>query len=193
MFTNLIFKQKCNKNSILPKNILSKGFKYTQMHYYAGARHNTPSGIKVCIFGGNSSLGPKIAGLLMSNGSPTVMVHRNNLDTICPIGDDAVYRKSNPFGSYMPFGLKFDTINEDLYEMRIFGDLGMKYFQYTPDLTNEYDIEEAIKDCDVVINLIGNKKVIKNDADYEVPNVIIPRLIAQKCAEKKFNNVKRYV
>ena len=74
--------------------------------------------------------------------------------------------------------------------MRSWSDIGMRYFQLTNDLTNEYDIETAIKDCDVVINLIGNKPVIRHDENYEEPNIWIPREIAKVCA-KKNNNVKR--
>jgi len=74
--------------------------------------------------------------------------------------------------------------------MHMWSDLGMRHFQLTNDLTNEWDIETAIKDCDVVINLIGNKNVVKHDENYEEPNIWIPRAIAKVCA-KKDNNVKR--
>lgn len=69
--------------------------------------------------------------------------------------------------------------------------MGNRYFNFAADLTNEFDIENSIKDCDVVINLIGNKKVIRDDEDYEEANIWIPREIAKMCAKKKFNNVKR--
>ena len=68
--------------------------------------------------------------------------------------------------------------------------MGSRHFQYVADLTNPYDIELAVKDCDVVINLIGNKKVIRNDEDYEEANIWIPREIAKICAKKE-NKVKR--
>jgi hypothetical protein len=67
----------------------------------------------------------------------------------------------------------------------------MRYYQQVIDLTNPYDIELAIKDCDVVINLVGNKNVVRRDEDYEESNIIIPREIAKVCAQKKFNKVKR--
>lgn len=69
----------------------------------------------------------------------------------------------------------------------------MRYYQLVSDLTNEWDIEMAIKDCDIVINLIGNKKVIKDDEDYEEANVWIPREIAKVCAKMKNKNVKRFI
>lgn len=77
--------------------------------------------------------------------------------------------------------------------MRIWSELGMRYFQLVHDLTNPYDVEVAIKDCDIVINLIGQKPVNRKDEYYEEPNIIIAREIAKICAKKKDNNVKRYI
>ena len=75
--------------------------------------------------------------------------------------------------------------------MRIWSELGMRYFQLVHDLTNPYDVEVAIKDCDIVINLIGQKPVNRKDEYYEEPNIVIAREIAKICAKKKDNNVKR--
>ena len=55
-------------------------------------------------------------------------------------------------------------------QTRIWSELGMRYYQYCVDLTNEFDIENGIKDCDVVINLIGQKPVVRYDYDYEDEN-----------------------
>lgn len=74
--------------------------------------------------------------------------------------------------------------------MRSWTEIGMRYFQLTNDLTNEYDIETAIKDADVVINLIGNKPVIRHDENYEEPNIWIPREIAKFIGKGK-SKVKR--
>jgi hypothetical protein len=49
----------------------------------------------------------------------------------------------------------------------------------------------GIKDCDVVINTIGEKKINLYDEHFEEPNIIIPRVISKMCAKKKYNNVKR--
>jgi nucleoside-diphosphate-sugar epimerase len=70
----------------------------------------------------------------------------------------------------------------------------MKYYQLTMDLTNEWDVENCIKDCDVVINLIGEKPVVKHDYNFEEPNVLIPRTIAKVCARmEKESKVKRLI
>jgi nucleoside-diphosphate-sugar epimerase len=70
----------------------------------------------------------------------------------------------------------------------------MRYYQYAVDLTNEFDIENGIKDCDVVINLIGQKPVVRYDDDYEEPNIQIPREIAKVCAKKmKDGKLKRFI
>ena len=60
-------------------------------------------------------------------------------------------------------------------------------------MTNEYDVENAIKDCDIVINLVGQKPLVKHDINYEEPNIEIPRTIAKVCARKmKESKVKRF-
>jgi hypothetical protein len=67
----------------------------------------------------------------------------------------------------------------------------MRYYQQVSDLTNPFDIEQAIKDCDIVINMVGSKKVIRHDEDYEEANIIIPREIAKMCSKMQYNKVKR--
>ncbi len=75
--------------------------------------------------------------------------------------------------------------------MRCWTDIGTRYFQLTNDLTNEFDIETAIKDCDVVVNLIGNKPVVRHDENYEEPNIWIPREIARFLGKNKNHKVQR--
>jgi nucleoside-diphosphate-sugar epimerase len=75
--------------------------------------------------------------------------------------------------------------------MRTWSELGMRYFQLVHDLTNPFDIETGIKDCDIVINCIGQKNVNRKDEYYEEPNIIIAREIAKACAKKRGDNVKR--
>ena len=61
-------------------------------------------------------------------------------------------------------------------------------------MTNEYDIENGIKDCDVVINMIGEKPVSRDDYHFEEPNILVPRAIAKVCTRmKKEANVKRLI
>lgn len=76
--------------------------------------------------------------------------------------------------------------------MRIWSELGMRYFQLVHDLTNPFDIEQGIKDCDIVINCIGQKNVNRKDEYYEESNILIAREIAKACARKRGDNVKRY-
>ncbi len=74
----------------------------------------------------------------------------------------------------------------------MYSELGMRYYQLVMDLTNEWDIENGIKDCDIVINLIGEKPVAKHDFNFEEPNILIPRAIAKVCARmQKDAKVKR--
>ena len=91
--------------------ITKKGYKMTQLHFYTGAGGATPSGIKVSIFGATASIGSNMAGFFTTRGCPTVMVHRNALDVTCPTGDDVMFSKSNPYGTYDQSYLNYETIN----------------------------------------------------------------------------------
>jgi hypothetical protein len=86
-----------NLNRNLFGHIPKKGYKMQQLHFYTGAGPSTPSGIKVCIFGSTSNMGSKIAADLLPKGCPMVFVHRNPLDVFCPVGDDTLFTKSNPY------------------------------------------------------------------------------------------------
>lgn len=90
-------------------NIAQKGYKMTQLHFYNG-NPGTTSGFKVCIFGATSNMGPNIAGHLVTKGTPTIMVHRNALDVISPLGNDLTLIKSNPYRSWSPFILNYNVI-----------------------------------------------------------------------------------
>lgn len=187
---NLI--NKLNINNF--QKTISKGYKMTQLHMYQGAGAGAPSGIKVCIFGATSNIANKISAMLAMKGTPLVFAHRNVLDVICPQGDDIVYTRSNPYHSFPEFVFHYDVVPEYLFESKIWTELGNRYYQYCADLTNEFDIENAIKECDVVINCIGQKPVIRNDEDYEEPNIIIPREIAKVAQRmKKEGKVKRLI
>jgi hypothetical protein len=39
--------------------------------------------------------------------------------------------------------------------------------------------------------MVGSKRVVKHDEDYEESNIIIPREIAKVCTQMKYNKVKR--
>ena len=97
------------KTNSLFKNISKKGYKMTKLHFYSGSGPGTISGIKACIFGATANIGYKIASTLMGAGVPTVMSHRHPLDYFCPIGDDPLYAKSNPYGTLKEFMFNFDT------------------------------------------------------------------------------------
>lgn len=70
-------------------------------------------------------------------------------------------------------------------QTRVWSELGTRYYQHVTDMTNEFDIENGIKDCDIVINLIGEKALNSHDYMFEEPNVIIAREVAKVCARKK--------
>lgn len=171
----------------------SKGFKTQQLHYYTGGDITSNSGIKVCIFGGNSGMGPEIGARFMKLGTPVNFVHRHILEPEIPWSEIKLLKQSNPYHSNTNFVANSNFIDDGLYRTRVYGDVGYRYYTYAPDLTNDWEIENAIKDCDVVINCIGNNPVIRHMEDFEEANIIIPRKIAKMCAALKNNNVKRLI
>ena len=91
--------------------ISQKGYKMTQLHFYTGAGGATSSGMKVCIFGATSGIGANLAGFFTTKGCPTVMVHRNALDVVCPTGDDVLFAQSNPYYTYLQSYLHYEMVN----------------------------------------------------------------------------------
>jgi hypothetical protein len=90
----------------------SKGYKMTNLHFFPGTGMSSRSGIKVSIIGATAPIGGKIIDSFLLNGCPTVMAHRRPIDVFCPIGDDPMYTRSNPYYSPTPFVLNFDILNE---------------------------------------------------------------------------------
>ena len=107
-FMNSFNTQRSNTFNFFSK----KGMKMNQLHFYTGSGQNTPSGMKVCIFGATSSIGTQMASLFTPRGCPTIMVHRNALDIISPTGDDMLYNKSNPYSSYSLGYMQYDLQND---------------------------------------------------------------------------------
>ncbi len=121
------------------------------------------SGICATIFGPSSQVGLMISDLLLSIGSRCIYPYRH---------------------------LEADT-NEELRDMRSPMDLGNRAFLHMNDFTDEKEIMLAIRDQNVVINCIGNRFYYKTEAEYELANTVIPKLIA-KCV-KKTPTVKRFI
>lgn len=168
-----------------------KSFKTTQTHFYTGGHYGNQSGIKVCLFGGNSTVGVNLASEFLSMGTPTNMVYRNQYDLEIPTGSQRILPGSNPYNRNISYATNANLINDSLKNVRPFGEIGLKMFTHVPDLTIDWDIENAIKDCDVIINTVGASPVLRYDEDFEEANIIIPRKIAKICAKLKGNPVKR--
>lgn len=173
--------------------LIKKGFKTTQTHYYAGGYFTANSGIKVCIFGANSGLANNITKNMLSRGTPVNLVHRNIYDAEIPIGDKKLFKSSNPYRKGVGYFSNYQVPDMAFHQIRTYGEVGYRMFTYCPDLMNEFEMENAIKDCDVVINCIGNNSVLRHMEDYEEANVLIPRQLAKICARLKNNPVKRLI
>jgi len=66
-------------------------------------------------FGATSNLGPHLAAHIVTKGTPCLMVHRNALDVISPMGNDLTFIKSNPYRSWKPFILNYNLISDVKY------------------------------------------------------------------------------
>lgn len=169
-----------------------KLFAMTKLHVNFDG-NPTPSGAKVCIFGATAPLATQIAAAFTPFGFPTVMVHRNPLDTFSHQPNEVEYIASNPGNRTSDYWINWENSNIGLADMRQWTEIGQRYFQLVHDLTNEWDVENSIKDCDIVINCIGSKKTVRPDEHYEQPNVEIPRAIAKACADRSKHNVKKLI
>jgi hypothetical protein len=96
-------------------NITNKGYKMTQLHFYNNSHPASTTGIKVCIFGATSNMGPALAAHLVTKGSPCVMVHRNALDVISPLANDLTLIKSNPYRSWNQFIVDYNLIPDVIF------------------------------------------------------------------------------
>lgn len=161
----------------------SKTFKTKETHFYSGGFMTNSTGIKATIFGGNSGTAFAIGQKLLGTGTPCNFVHRSVYEPEVPIGQIRLFKQSNPFRSNTGWVFDYSITNFNMVKVRQYGDIGYRFFTYCPDLNNDYDIEQAIKDSDVVINLIGNNEVLRNMEDYEEPNVHIPRRISKICRD----------
>jgi hypothetical protein len=110
-FQQKLLQQSVNTNKNLFKGIPKRGYNMTKLHFYGGAGHATPSGIKVSILGATSRMAYKIAGHFFQAGTPMILCHRGPLDNFLPIGDDPQFTRSNPYYTFTSFFEKFDTVN----------------------------------------------------------------------------------
>jgi hypothetical protein len=182
---------KSKANTLLP--LSCKAFKTKEIHIYNGGVQETQSGIKICFFGGNSPTSTNYAYRVLSRGTPVNMTYRSLWDIEAPITADHLFKRANPFSSGLGRYTNYCVSDDMLKNVRLFGNIGMKTFTHAPDLTSEYEVENAIRGCDIVINTVGAKPAIRRDEDFEEANIIIARNIARACAKFKYDPVKRFI
>lgn len=174
-------------------NLSKKHFKTNQVHYYNGSRKIGNSGIRVTIFGGTASIATDLATKFLMTGTPVNSVIRQSMEAEASWGEIKLLEQSNPFRQGVNFRLGYDNVNFNTYNMKIYGEVGSRNFTYLPDYTNDAELENAIKDTDIIINCVGPSPVIRNMEDFEEANVVIPRKIAKLCAKLKNDPVKRLI
>ena len=180
-------------NSIFNTQINSFSSLHKNLHVYMNGRQETESGMKVTIFGGNSAVGTILAREFLMRGTPVNFVHRNVFDIEIPFTHNRLLKKSNPFNANMNSFTDYNFTDDALKQTRPYGKVGMKSFTHLPDYLNDWEIENAIRGSNVVINCVGSSPIIRHDSDYEAANVLIPRKIAKVCAKLKNDPVKRFI
>ena len=126
----------------------------SRLQIYDQGGRNSISGIRATIFGATGFMGPFIGSALGYIGSDLIFPHCHQY-----IYDDEVKELKLCAGSGQSF----------LVRHMNFDDLKM--------------IDRVIANSNVVINLLGPRKKIKNINDFEYINSIVPRRIAQACAK----------
>jgi len=173
--------------------VLGKNFQTNQVHFYSGGAVASNTGIKACFFGGSSSTAYTIASNFLGLGTQCNIIHRGNLDTDIPWGEIRLFKASNPLQQNTGFVASYEMVNFNIQYLRAFGEVGYRHFTLCKDMTNEWEVENAIKDCDVVFNCIGDNPVLRHMEDFEEANVHVPRMIAKVCARLKNDPVKRLI
>eukprot|EP00826_Nyctotherus_ovalis_P013725 TRINITY_DN1374_c0_g1_i4.p1 TRINITY_DN1374_c0_g1~~TRINITY_DN1374_c0_g1_i4.p1 ORF type:complete len:327 (+),score=70.25 TRINITY_DN1374_c0_g1_i4:78-1058(+) len=123
----------------------------------------TYSGVSATLFGGSSQVGVALANLLFQTGARCIYPFRS--------------METEAIGKFR--------------DLRVHTNPGSLSFLQLSDFTDEKEIMMAIKDQNVVINCIGSRFYYKDEADYELANAVIPRVIA-KCI-KNSPHVKRFI
>lgn len=124
---------------------------------------NGYSGINATMFGGTSPLGSTFGGLITRMGSTVIYPYRTNA---------ALW--DNRFKELKPTA-----------------DLGYKAYVKIPDMSSQAECRHAIKDSNVVVNVIGSNVWAKTDKDFEDANIRVPVAIAK--AAKSSGKVKRLI
>lgn len=174
-------------------NFTKKGFKTSKIHYYPGGSRNGRSGIKVTIFGGTSGIATEIGSKFLQTGTQVNSVIRQSMEAEAPYGEIKLLEQSNPFHQGSNFRFGYDNVNFSSYYMKMYGEIGSRYFTYLPDYTCDAELENAFKDSDVIINCVGPNPVIRHTEDFEEANIVIPRKIAKICAKLKNDPVKKFI
>uniref|UniRef100_A0A7S3INA2 NmrA-like domain-containing protein n=1 Tax=Strombidium inclinatum TaxID=197538 RepID=A0A7S3INA2_9SPIT len=145
-------------------NAPKRYYQLQRLHVYEEGGRQSHSGVNATLFGGSSSLGNQLGGMLTRIGSKVVYP----------------YRKA---------ATKW---NINFRETQPVADLGYKAYIKLEDFTNEADIQHVIReDQNTVINCIGSRVFYKTEAEFEEANIKIPMAIAN--VVKRNPQIKRFI
>lgn len=132
------------------------------MHIFDKGHRRSLSGIRATIFGGTGFMGPYVGAVLGYIGS----------DLIFP------YKREYSY-------------DDEVKELKLCAASGYSYLLKFMDYDNTEMIDRAIKNSNVVINLIGPRRGVKKLEEAEYINITIAKRIAEACARNP--NVLRLI
>lgn len=141
--------------------LLSRRFSSTRLQIFEGERCSI-SGIRATIFGATGFMGPYVGAALGYISSDLVFPHVH----IYPYDDD-------------------------LKELKLCAGSGQSFLVRHMNFEDVKMIDRVIANSNVVINLVGPRKNIKNIKEFEHINITVPQRIAEAC--KRNPGVKRLI
>jgi hypothetical protein len=112
---------------------------------------HTYSGINATVFGGGSTVGLILAEMLATIGSRCILP----------------YRRQEAY------------VDEPFAKLRRTNNFGSKTLLWLSDFTDEKELNMSMRNMNTVICLIGSRYKSWREADFELPNILIPRAIAR--------------
>ncbi|CAD8065357.1 unnamed protein product [Paramecium primaurelia] len=125
-----------------------------KLHIFDKGGKHTPSGIRATIHGGTSFSGIYMGGILGNIGSELIFPHNHQYN-----------------------------YEDHVRELKTTSGPGQNWLLHDMNYDNKEMIEWTMKNSNVVVNLLGPRKHLKNRKDFEWINITVPKRIAEACAK----------
>lgn len=132
---------------------MQRAYSPSVLQIYDQGSRNSVSGIRATIFGATGFMGPYIGAALGYISSDLVFPH-------CHM---------------YPF-------DDEVKELKLCANLGQSFIVKHMNFDDPKMIDRCIRNSNVVINLVGPRRIIKRREDYEYVNIDVPKRIAEACS-----------